>query len=114
MNPDFISNQRLLLAALLPNESSQQLLHELLTTAANQINWEDFFRLASSKGLSALVRYNFSLKQNLVSIPTKHREELEKFSHVAAAKHLLIVSEIQRLTAIFQAENIASDRKSVV
>ena len=108
MNPDFISNQRLLLAALLPNESSQQLLHELLTTAANQINWEDFFRLASSKGLSALVRYDISLAQNLASIPIKHREELEKFSHVAAAKHLLIVSEIQRLTAIFQAENIAS------
>ena len=108
MNADFISNERLLLSALLPNESSQQLLRELLITSANQINWEDFFRLASSKGLSALVRYNFSLAQNLASIPTNHREELERFSHVAAAKHLLIISEIKRLSAIFQAEKIDS------
>ncbi len=108
MNADFTLNQRLLLLALLPNESSQQLLRELLTTSTNEINWEDFFRVVSSKGLSALVRHNFSLGQNLASIPTKHREELEKFSHVAAAKHLLIVSEIKRLTAIFQAEKIPS------
>ncbi len=108
MNADFINNDQLLLSALLPNESSQQLLHELLATSANQINWEDFFQVASSKGLSALVRYNCSLRQNLANIPVKYREELEKFSHVAAAKHLLIVSEIKRLTAIFQAENIAS------
>ena len=105
---NFTLNERLLLSALLPNKSSQQLLSELLTVSANEINWEVFFRVLTSKGLSALVRYNFSLGQNLTNIPIKHREELENSSHIAAAKHLLIVSEIKRLTSIFQAEKIPS------
>lgn len=108
MNSDFISSEHLHLAALLPKESSQQLVCELLTTSAHEINWEDFCRLTAAKGLSALVRYNFSLLQNLASIPLKQREELENSSHVAAAKHLLIISEIKRLTTIFQAEKINS------
>ena len=105
---DFTLNERLLFAALLPNESSQQLLSELLTTSSNEIKWQDFFRLCAAKGLSSLVRYNFSLGQNLANIPVKQRDELENSSHIAAAKHLLIISEIERLTAIFQAEKIAS------
>jgi hypothetical protein len=105
---NFTFSERLLLTALLPNESSQQLLSELLTAPAHEINWEDFFRLVSSKGLPALVRHNFSLGQNLASIPTKQRDELENSSHIAAAKHLLIISEIKRLSAIFEAENIPS------
>lgn len=108
MNSDFTIDEQLLLTTLLPNESSQQLLRELLTTSANQIYWEDFFQLCSSKGLSALVRHNISLRQMLEKIPTNHRKELENVSHVAAAKHLLIVSEIKRLTTIFQAEKINS------
>jgi Uncharacterised nucleotidyltransferase len=105
---NFTFSERLLLTALLPNESSQQLLSELLTVSANEIIWEDFFRLCPAKGLSALVRYNFSLRQNLANIPVKQRDELENSSHIAAAKHLLSISEIKRLTAIFQAEKIDS------
>ncbi len=108
MMSDFTLNEQLLLTALLPNESSQQILCELLTASANEIKWEDFFRLCAAKGLAALVRYNFSLLQKLEKIPAKQREELENSSHIAAAKHLLIISEINRLTAIFQAEKIAS------
>ena len=108
MNSDFISNEQFQLAALLPNESSQQHLHDLLNVSADEINWGDFFRLSTTKGLSALVRYNFSLLQKLEKIPANYRQELENSSHVAAAKHLLIVSEIKRLTAIFQAEKIPS------
>lgn len=105
---NFTLNERLILVALLPNESSQKNLQSLLTAHALEINWQDFFRLCSSKGLSALVRYNFSLLNELKQIPFNYREELEKFSHVAAAKELLIIAEIKRLTAIFQAEKIDS------